>query len=257
MPMKLFQQAQRVSRAINGLFRTLWWIDEALPAAADQVVIDPAGIEPAGGQPTGALRGDHVGQVVQRGQDRFAVAGGPEVDGAHHRGQERADRGEPARQLLEPLLIEFRIRLRHKLIYRGRRRPQLGLGHGVLDQIPHEFQRQARICLTHLQQHPHRAGELARIARHARVAAQLLILRLPLGLGHQVGDHKQVEQLEGIIDSHGAQREHRRAQQRQQSLALWRHPPQMRGLAVQSVRGQGNQPPRWHLGHALITHSRT
>lgn len=59
--MELFERAQRVSRAINGLFRTFWWINAALPAAADRVVVDLAGIEPAGGQPTSTLRRDHVG----------------------------------------------------------------------------------------------------------------------------------------------------------------------------------------------------
>lgn len=94
---------------------------------------------------------------------------------------------------------------------------QLGAGHRVLDQIPHQLQRQRRIGIGHLQ-HPHRRRELARAAGDPRVPAQFLLIGLPLSLGHQVVDHHLVEQVHHIIGRPRPQGDNGRDQHRQLML---------------------------------------
>ncbi len=97
VPVELLEHTQCVGGTVHGALGPLGRIHQALPATADQLVIDAPRVEPAGGQPAGALWGDQLSQRVHGREHRFRIAGGPEIDGAHHRGQEGADRGEPPR----------------------------------------------------------------------------------------------------------------------------------------------------------------
>jgi hypothetical protein len=103
MPMELLEQTQRVGGTVDRFIRSAFPVDQPLPPAADEIVIDLAGIEPARGQ--FRLRRHQLTEGVHRRQYRRTVRGGPEHHCPHHRWQEHPDRGQASGQLFEALLV--------------------------------------------------------------------------------------------------------------------------------------------------------
>ena len=138
------------------------------------------------------------------------------------------------------VVLQLCVTGRDQLVDDRHRTAQLTRCDGVLDQIPHHHQADTRFHLAHLQQHPHRRGELAGVAGHPRIPAQLLVLGFAFGLGQQLRGHHQVEQLQSVVGRPRRQRQHCRDQHRQAVLA--RHSPQQGRLARNAVRRQPEQP---------------
>ncbi|SKU01982.1 Uncharacterised protein [Mycobacteroides abscessus subsp. massiliense] len=161
---ELFQHADRVGVPVDGALRSARRVDQALPRADDQVVVDLAGVQQVCRDLARRPGCQQLGEGLHCRQDGGAVTGRAELDRVHQHRQERADRGELAGQLDQPLPIQLRVVGGHQLVDRLDRVPQLGPGDGLLDHVQHHAQPDVLVDLDHLQQHLHRCRELACVA---------------------------------------------------------------------------------------------
>src|SRR5450759_3728704 len=212
---------------------------QVLPRAGHDLGVD-AGVAHT---PLGR-RGQLLAQVPHRGQHRGALPGGTERDrGSECLDEPRDGRDPPPGQLRTPLTVGG---LHRRDLFGHRRRVRLDLcaREPRLDRLPHSRDRDLVLAAPGLglQQDlgHHRQGR--RGPGQLRGPAQRALVGLAPGLADQLGDHQQVQQLQGVIGCGGLQmrdRGHHRRQPARIAVA-----PQLGDIGAHPVAGQLTQAPR-------------
>ncbi len=210
---------------------------QAPPRSGDQTSVDVAGRGPA--PPVQQRRHGLHGH-----QHRLGLGVGAEVDDVGEDLQEAADGDDPPGQLRPPLHGVVGPERRRQLGDDAHRSPKLVPGHHGLDRRPRLGQAH-RLGAADRVQDCHCGSELGRGRGEAEIAAQLLLVGLPLGPADQFGGHQHVQQLQGVVGRSGFQVGHRRHQRGQaagRAVAV-----QQGRLGAYPVAGQLHQAPLRYL----------